>query len=582
LRKLFWAAALVLLLASPAHADFEFSDIACETTTTTGTGTLSLAGAKTNYISFLTAGIDSGDTVPYHIKASDGKLETGIGTFTDATPDTLARTSVKYSTDGAATKLNLPSGTHTVCIGPIAAIFTGGGSATSWNPTTNDGASLGTSSLQWSDLFLANGGAINWNNGDVTLSATGNSLLLDGSAPELVIDGGTNGGQILFFESDFGGNDAYTLRAPNTMTTSYACQFEDDSSFIPDSCVGNGSDDNTLGPDGDKGDVTVGGTGTTLEIDSGAVGTAEIADGTIAEVDLKVVDTPSDEECLTYETTAGDFEWQSCGAGGGSGDVTGPASSTDNAIARFDGTTGKIIQNSGVTISDTNDISAASLTLTGTPLAVGSGGTGQTTEAEALGEMTQALTEDTAPDYTADFVMTYDASADTGKKVKLQNLRGAGEFFWWTAGSTCPAYSLKADGSLVSRTTYSRLWNAVSAIAQASPDAADYGTGDGSTTFRLPDLTTGSQFIRAGTFGTAQASGAPNITGDLTTATNRRVFTSGTGAFSLNTATNASGTSTTNSAAANVNFNASSSNSIYGAATEIRPPNVAWTPCIVF
>ena len=42
--------------------------------------------------------------------------------------------------------------------------------------------------------------------------------------------------------------------------------------------------------------------------------------------------------------------------GGGSGDVVGPASSTDNAIARFDLTTGKLIQNSGVTISDSNDI----------------------------------------------------------------------------------------------------------------------------------------------------------------------------------------------------------------------------------
>ena len=36
-----------------------------------------------------------------------------------------------------------------------------------------------------------------------------------------------------------------------------------------------------------------------------------------------------------------------------SGDVVGPASATDNAIARFDGTTGKLIQNSAVTIDDT-------------------------------------------------------------------------------------------------------------------------------------------------------------------------------------------------------------------------------------
>lgn len=43
----------------------------------------------------------------------------------------------------------------------------------------------------------------------------------------------------------------------------------------------------------------------------------------------------------------------------GAGDVIGPGSSTDNAIARFDGTTGKIIQNSGITIDDSNNMSGA-------------------------------------------------------------------------------------------------------------------------------------------------------------------------------------------------------------------------------
>lgn len=47
---------------------------------------------------------------------------------------------------------------------------------------------------------------------------------------------------------------------------------------------------------------------------------------------------------LTWATVAG--------GGGGSGDVTGPASSTDNAVVRYDLTTGKIIQNSVVIISD--------------------------------------------------------------------------------------------------------------------------------------------------------------------------------------------------------------------------------------
>lgn len=40
--------------------------------------------------------------------------------------------------------------------------------------------------------------------------------------------------------------------------------------------------------------------------------------------------------------------------GVGSGDVVGPASATDNAIVRFDSTTGKLIQNSGITVSDTS------------------------------------------------------------------------------------------------------------------------------------------------------------------------------------------------------------------------------------
>jgi hypothetical protein len=39
-------------------------------------------------------------------------------------------------------------------------------------------------------------------------------------------------------------------------------------------------------------------------------------------------------------------------AGGGVGDVVGPASATDNALVRYDGTTGKLIQNSSITIDD--------------------------------------------------------------------------------------------------------------------------------------------------------------------------------------------------------------------------------------
>lgn len=46
--------------------------------------------------------------------------------------------------------------------------------------------------------------------------------------------------------------------------------------------------------------------------------------------------------------------------GSAAGDVVGPASSTDNAVARFDSTTGKIIQNSLVTVADDGAITAPS------------------------------------------------------------------------------------------------------------------------------------------------------------------------------------------------------------------------------
>ncbi len=56
------------------------------------------------------------------------------------------------------------------------------------------------------------------------------------------------------------------------------------------------------------------------------------------------------------------------GAGGGSGDVAGPASSTDNAIARFDGATGKVIQNSLATLDDVGNLSAGGTITSRTPV----------------------------------------------------------------------------------------------------------------------------------------------------------------------------------------------------------------------
>lgn len=49
------------------------------------------------------------------------------------------------------------------------------------------------------------------------------------------------------------------------------------------------------------------------------------------------------------------------GGGGGGGDVVGAASSTDNAVARFDSTTGKLLQNSSVVINDVTTVAKPTL-----------------------------------------------------------------------------------------------------------------------------------------------------------------------------------------------------------------------------
>lgn len=51
--------------------------------------------------------------------------------------------------------------------------------------------------------------------------------------------------------------------------------------------------------------------------------------------------------------------------GGGSGDVVGPGSSTDNAITRFDGVTGLLIQNSTATLDDSGVASVSGATISG-------------------------------------------------------------------------------------------------------------------------------------------------------------------------------------------------------------------------
>jgi hypothetical protein len=79
-----------------------------------------------------------------------------------------------------------------------------------------------------------------------------------------------------------------------------------------------------------------------------------------------------------------DGTWAAPSGGGGSGDVVGPASATDNALVRFDSTTGKLVQNSAVTVSDNGEVLLAAGGTADAPLKFQSGTNLTTAEAGAI------------------------------------------------------------------------------------------------------------------------------------------------------------------------------------------------------
>ena len=92
---------------------FALNDRVKETSTTTGTGTFNLAGAETGFESFV-SGVGNGNSTYYAI-SNDGtaEFEVGIGTVTDATPDTLSRTTI-ISSSNSDSLVDFSAGTKTV------------------------------------------------------------------------------------------------------------------------------------------------------------------------------------------------------------------------------------------------------------------------------------------------------------------------------------------------------------------------------------------------------------------------------------------------------------------------------------
>ena len=98
----------------------------------------------------------------------------------------------------------------------------------------------------------------------------------------------------------------------------------------------------------------------TVAVANGGTGATTAAN---ARVNLLPSYTSNELKALRVNAAGTDVEWFTVSAGG---DVAGPASATDNALVRFDATTGKLIQNSVGILSDTGDLSGiAALSMSG-------------------------------------------------------------------------------------------------------------------------------------------------------------------------------------------------------------------------
>lgn len=127
-----------------------------------------------------------------------------------------------------------------------------------------------------------------------------------------------------------------------------------------------------------------------------------------------------------------DTTWTKLSVGTNIGDVVGPANSTDNAIVRYDGTTGKIIQNSTVIVSDAGAITGIQ-TLNGQPVATNTNtgdltlaAFGSTPNANSASITNQVLTLQPASDSFPGGVSTIDQSYSGYKTfntgIKLGNM----------------------------------------------------------------------------------------------------------------------------------------------------------------
>lgn len=175
-----------------------------------------------------------------------------------------------------------------------------------------------------------------------------------------------------------------------------------------------------------------------------------------------------------------------------------------------------------------------------------------------------------SPNYLGDIEVTYGVYETILDTITSQIIIGE---IKWFSGSSVPSGFLLCNGSTVSRTTYSALFEAI---------GTTWGEGDGSTTFALPNL-----IDRVAWGGTASGvykdAGLPNIMGtfsvDINTGEYYTPLTSGAFTYTHGGDQGATGDGTSS---ANFTFNASRYNPIYGASNTVQPPAATLLPIIKY
>jgi microcystin-dependent protein len=339
--------------------------------------------------------------------------------------------------------------------------------------------------------FTYNAGAVDpvetFGSGTVTWSALTSFSLDDES-------------QIRLYEEDGNGASYFALIAPNALAGNVTCTISA-TGMIPDSCVGDGTDAAGSGGDEagstrDGGDISVSSSGVLLTIDNDAVTHAKYQDiVTDSLLGRDTAATGSPEEL----SVGGGIEFT--GSGGIqrsalTGDITAAAGSATTDIAAgvvganeiaTDGVGAAEIGTDAVGSAEisagavgtseiaTDGVAGAEIAtdaVTSDEINAGAVGTSEiATDGVAAAEIaTSAVTTTEILDGTIAVADLATAVINAGKAV--------GEIFAYS-GTTCPSGSTEADGSAVSRTTYSALFAVI---------AETWGDGDNSTTFEVPDL----------------------------------------------------------------------------------------------